>query len=199
MLNKTIFWNHLCAPSLSPLNSPFCCIPVNLKCLALSPARNPCCALLWGVLLPGAGHLNIPWVNRVLSLHVKVLLFRTFPAITHWCSAFPTSRGCFCAGILTWEVIASHHFEMDGCPSAMSPGPSPLGLTRRSSWEHCQSSSPSLQRLALGNLQITAGWNGAQFDMVCVERKTAVKVCESFFTLSSYQWEGMYASGLHDK
>lgn len=75
---------------------------------------------------------------------------------------------------------------MDGCPSAMSPGPSPLGLTRRSSWEHCQSSSPSLQRLALGKLQTTAGWNGEQFDIVCVERKTGVKVCERYLGLFGF-------------
>lgn len=90
-----------------------------------------------------------------------------------WCSAFPASQVCFCAGILTWEVTTSPHFERGSHQSAASPHPSPGSpetCTRRSSWESCQSSSLSSQWLFWGKLQTTAEWNGMRFDFVCWEK-----------------------------
>lgn len=98
-----------------------------------------------------------------------------------WCSAFPASQGCLCAGILTWGVVTSPHFERQLSISSV-PWPFPMGSNDELALEDLAGRAVSL----LHSVRNDCFWgsyklqlNGMTRNMIlCVERRTGVKFCE---------------------
>lgn len=114
---------------------------------------------------------QLPWDKRFLSWSVQVVSLRTLLATG---GAFPTSLGCFCAGVFNWGVLTSPHFESDSIkqqqqhPLTLPHWVSWWACARRFSWESCHSSL-TLQWLFLGKLQTAAQWNDTVW--FCVSRE----------------------------